>query len=55
MKKTTLADGKQYMTIVLPQELLDKITQLAEEDGRSRSNYVTRILEDHVKQKIKEN
>lgn len=50
--KTTLADEKQYMTIVLPKTLLDQITQLANEDGRSRSNYVARILEDHVNQKI---
>lgn len=46
--KTTLANDKQYMTIVLPKTLLDQITQLANEDGRSRSNYVARILEDHI-------
>lgn len=45
-KKThSRAIGMTQISISLPQDLVDKIDYLAEEDKRSRSNYIAYIIQ----------
>lgn len=47
VKNTVRSDGvKANVTLYLPEELLDRCRQAAAQDGRSLSNYLTRLLED---------
>lgn len=39
----------EQMSLRVPKELKEKLEELAREDGRSLSNYVAKILADHVK------
>ena len=34
----------------VPKDLMDKLKKLAEEDDRTVSNYIRRVLAEHVKQ-----
>lgn len=38
------AEGQAQISLSLPAELLDKINRLAKADGRSRSNWIVRML-----------
>jgi predicted transcriptional regulator len=38
-------DGQTTMSVSLPADLKDRLTELAAAQGRSRSNYLTTVLE----------
>lgn len=38
----------EQMSLRIPREVKEELERLAKEDGRSLSNYVVRILTDHV-------
>ena len=44
-KSHSRAIGMTQISISLPQDLVDKIDYLAEEDKRSRSNYIAYIIQ----------
>jgi len=39
----------EQMSLRIPREVKEELERLAKEDGRSLSNYVVRVLTDHVK------
>ncbi|GHB98349.1 ribbon-helix-helix protein, CopG family [Cerasicoccus arenae] len=43
-KKTIRAKGKTQISISLPQDLVNRIDVLAENENRNRSNYITTVL-----------
>jgi predicted DNA-binding protein len=46
----SLSDKNTRFTIVIPKDLKEQIKELADKENRSMGNYVSYILEDHVKQ-----
>ena len=43
----------EQMSLRIPREVKEELERLAKEDGRSLSNYVVRVLTDHVKNLVK--
>lgn len=41
---------KEKVSITLDNDIVDKIKFLAEEDGRSFSQYINKILKDYIKE-----
>lgn len=44
-----ISKDNDRLTIIISKENKLKLSKLAEEDGRSLSNYIVRILENHIK------
>jgi metal-responsive CopG/Arc/MetJ family transcriptional regulator len=45
------APGKTQISISLPQNLVDRIDQLAEEENRNRSNFIANEMEKLINQR----
>lgn len=43
--------GKKRILITLPETIIEKAKKLAEEDRRTLSNYIEKLLEDTIKNK----
>ncbi|MBS5937736.1 hypothetical protein [Clostridium sp.] len=46
-----ISDKNDRLTIIINKETKNKLAKIAEADGRSISNYVSRLIEKHVEEK----
>jgi predicted DNA-binding protein len=45
----SISDKNDRLTIIIPKELKEQIKDLADKEKRSMGNYISHILEEHVK------
>jgi predicted DNA-binding protein len=46
-----IPDNKTRVAVILDKELKDKLQVLANQDNRSMSNYILKLIEDDIKEK----
>jgi predicted DNA-binding protein len=51
MAKGQIAEDKKRVVSIMPKDLVEVLEKLASEDGRSLSNYIVKVCENHVKVK----
>lgn len=46
-----LKEGNTIISVVISEEIKDELQVMADKEGRSLSNYVAKVLTDHVEKK----